>query len=295
MKPRTYWQENPAPRGGLSRRLVRRLLRLRRPAGRCPEPDSTGGLPPRLLVRPAGQHLRVPRADLLLRLAHGAARPQARGRGREPSAGEREGLAPRKKKEREGELLARRELMDLTTLTYLVVGASFALYIGIAFWSKAQGTGDFYVAGKHVHPVANGMATAADWMSAASFISMAGTDRLPRLRRLRVLDGLDGGLRAPRVAARAVPPEVRQVHGPRVHRRALLLADRPGRRGRLPHHHLVHLCRGPDARRRHRLLALPRRGHHHGPAGGHGRRVLLRRARRHEGDHLHPGRPNTAC
>ena len=64
--------------------------------------------------------------------------------------------------------------MDLTTLTYMVVGASFALYIGIAFWSKAQGTGDFYVAGKHVHPVANGMATAADWMSAASFISMAG-------------------------------------------------------------------------------------------------------------------------
>ena len=64
--------------------------------------------------------------------------------------------------------------MDLQTLTYIVVGLSFALYIGIAFWSKAQTTGDFYVAGKHVHPVANGMATAADWMSAASFISMAG-------------------------------------------------------------------------------------------------------------------------
>ena len=64
--------------------------------------------------------------------------------------------------------------MDLTTLTYLVVGGSFALYIGIAFWSRARGTGDFYVAGKHVHPVANGMATAADWMSAASFLSMAG-------------------------------------------------------------------------------------------------------------------------
>ena len=64
--------------------------------------------------------------------------------------------------------------MELTTLTYLVVGGSFALYIGIAFWSRAQTTGDFYVAGKHVHPVANGMATAADWMSAASFISMAG-------------------------------------------------------------------------------------------------------------------------
>ena len=64
--------------------------------------------------------------------------------------------------------------MDLQTLTYLVVGASFALYIGIAFWSQARSTGEFYVAGKHVHPIANGMATAADWMSAASFISMAG-------------------------------------------------------------------------------------------------------------------------
>jgi cation/acetate symporter len=64
--------------------------------------------------------------------------------------------------------------MDLQTLTYLVVGATFALYIGIAFWARAGTTGEFYVAGKGVHPVANGMATAADWMSAASFISMAG-------------------------------------------------------------------------------------------------------------------------
>jgi len=64
--------------------------------------------------------------------------------------------------------------MDLTTLTYIVVGLSFALYIGIAIWSRASSTGEFYVAGKGVHPVANGMATAADWMSAASFISMAG-------------------------------------------------------------------------------------------------------------------------
>jgi cation/acetate symporter len=59
-------------------------------------------------------------------------------------------------------------------MTYLVVGATFALYIGIAIWSRASSTKDFYVAGSHVHPVANGMATAADWMSAASFISMAG-------------------------------------------------------------------------------------------------------------------------
>ena len=64
--------------------------------------------------------------------------------------------------------------MDLQTMTYLVVGATFALYIGIAIWSRASTTKDFYVAGTGVHPVANGMATAADWMSAASFISMAG-------------------------------------------------------------------------------------------------------------------------
>ncbi|MFM1714890.1 sodium:solute symporter family protein [Aeromonas salmonicida] len=64
--------------------------------------------------------------------------------------------------------------MDLQTLTYVVVGLTFALYIGIAIWTRAGSTKEFYVAGGGVHPVANGMATAADWMSAASFISMAG-------------------------------------------------------------------------------------------------------------------------
>jgi cation/acetate symporter len=64
--------------------------------------------------------------------------------------------------------------VDIQTLTYVFVGASFALYIGIAIASRAGSTDDFYVAGGGVHPLANGMATAADWMSAASFISMAG-------------------------------------------------------------------------------------------------------------------------
>ena len=64
--------------------------------------------------------------------------------------------------------------MSLTETTYLVVGASFALYVFIAIRSRAGSTQEFYVAGKGIHPVANGMATAADWMSAASFISMAG-------------------------------------------------------------------------------------------------------------------------
>lgn len=64
--------------------------------------------------------------------------------------------------------------MSTQLLTYVAVGLSFALYIGIAIWSRAGSTKDFYVAGGGVHPIANGMATAADWMSAASFISMAG-------------------------------------------------------------------------------------------------------------------------
>jgi cation/acetate symporter len=64
--------------------------------------------------------------------------------------------------------------MDIQIWTYILVGVTFALYIGIAIWSRAGSTKDFYVAGGGVSPLANGMATAADWMSAASFISMAG-------------------------------------------------------------------------------------------------------------------------
>ena len=64
--------------------------------------------------------------------------------------------------------------MELQTWIWLFIGLSFTLYIGIAFWSRAGSTNEFYVAGGGVHPIANGMATAADWMSAASFISMAG-------------------------------------------------------------------------------------------------------------------------
>lgn len=64
--------------------------------------------------------------------------------------------------------------MDVQVWTYILVGITFALYIGIAIWAKAASTSDFYIAGAHVNPITNGMATAADWMSAASFLSMAG-------------------------------------------------------------------------------------------------------------------------
>ncbi len=66
------------------------------------------------------------------------------------------------------------ESLDVQNWTYILVGVTFAIYIGIAIWSRANSTKEFYVAGAGVSPLANGMATAADWMSAASFISMAG-------------------------------------------------------------------------------------------------------------------------
>lgn len=64
--------------------------------------------------------------------------------------------------------------MTVGAWTFVMVALSFAVYIGVAVWSRARSTGEFYVAAARVHPVVNGMATAADWMSAASFISMAG-------------------------------------------------------------------------------------------------------------------------
>src|SRR5690625_2856447 len=64
--------------------------------------------------------------------------------------------------------------MGIQAWTYILVGVTFTIYIGIAIWSRVGSTSDFYIAGSRVHPLANGMATAADWMSAASFISMAG-------------------------------------------------------------------------------------------------------------------------
>ena len=64
--------------------------------------------------------------------------------------------------------------MDVQTWTYIIVGLTFLVYISIAIWTRASSTNEFYIAGKGVSPLANGMATAADWMSAASFLSMAG-------------------------------------------------------------------------------------------------------------------------
>ena len=83
--------------------------------------------------------------------------------------------------------------MDVQTWTYLIVGLTFALYIGIAIWARAASTGEFYVAGGGVPALANGMATAADWMSAASFISMAGIISFDGFDGSRYLMGWTGG------------------------------------------------------------------------------------------------------
>ncbi|PIY74757.1 MAG: cation acetate symporter [Rhodobacterales bacterium CG_4_10_14_0_8_um_filter_70_9] len=83
--------------------------------------------------------------------------------------------------------------MDQFTLNLLVVGATFAIYIGIAIWARAGSTAEFYAAGQGVHPVLNGMATGADWMSAASFISMAGLIAFTGYDNSSFLMGWTGG------------------------------------------------------------------------------------------------------
>ncbi|WP_299352714.1 sodium:solute symporter family protein [uncultured Shimia sp.] len=83
--------------------------------------------------------------------------------------------------------------MDQFTLNWIFIGASFALYIGIAIWARAGSTSEFYAAGRGIHPVTNGMATAADWMSAASFISMAGLIAFTGYDNSSFLMGWTGG------------------------------------------------------------------------------------------------------
>lgn len=83
--------------------------------------------------------------------------------------------------------------MSVQVLTYIFVVLTFGLYIGIAIWSRSTSTNEFYIAGGHVHPLANGAATAADWMSAASFLSMAGIIAFEGADGARYLMGWTGG------------------------------------------------------------------------------------------------------
>jgi cation/acetate symporter len=148
--------------------------------------------------------------------------------------------------------------MDQFTLNLIVVGASFALYIGIAIWARAGSTSDFYAASRGVNPIVNGAATAADWMSAASFISMAGLIAFVGYGNSTFLMGWTGGyvllalLLAPylRKFGRFTVPD---FIGDRFYSQTARLRGRDLAAG-----HLDHLCDRADDRRWRGLLALPR-------------------------------------
>jgi hypothetical protein len=167
--------------------------------------------------------------------------------------------------------------------------ASFALYLGIAFWARAGSTSDFYVAGGGVHPITNGMATAADWMSAASFISMAGLISNMGYGGAVFLMGWTGGYV---LLACLLAPYLRKFGKFTVPE---FIGDRfysqlcPQRGRALPAGGFADLHHRPDDRRGRDLRALPGRVQRSGHLHRHGHRVRLRRVRRHEGHHLHPG------
>ena len=182
--------------------------------------------------------------------------------------------------------------MDLQTTTYLVVGASASRCTSASPSGRAPATtSEFYVAGGGVHPVINGMATAADWMSAASFISMAGLIANMGYGGGLFLMGWTGGYV---LLAMLLAPYLRkfgkftvpQFIGDRFYSKTRLDGG-----GGLPADGLDHLHHRSDDRRWRGLLPLPGRFQRNRHLHRYGHRVRLRRVRRHEGHHLHPGRP----
>ena len=185
--------------------------------------------------------------------------------------------------------------MPRAWIGYLYMFATIVLYATIGVVSRTSNVSEYYVAGRRVPALFNGMATAADWISAASFISLAGTPVPARLRRPRLRDGLDRRLLPGGPADRALPAQVRPVHHPRLPGGALRRRRQRQRRrgapdrGRRHHHRLLHLRRRADLRGRPDRLALhgrrflgrdlPRPGQHPG--------VLL--PGRHARHHLDPG------
>jgi cation/acetate symporter len=149
--------------------------------------------------------------------------------------------------------------MDQTTLNIIVVGLSFALYFGIAIWARAGSTSEFYAAGRGVNPVINGMATAADWMSAASFISMAGLIAFVGYNNSLFLMGWTGGYVlwpccSPRTcgSSASTPFPSSSATGSTRTPHASWRSS--------AHRHLGHLRDRPDDRRGRGLLPLPRGG-----------------------------------
>ena len=139
--------------------------------------------------------------------------------------------------------------MSTQALTYLFVGLTFSLYIGIAIWSKAKSTNDFYVAGKGVNPIANGMATAADWMSAASFLSMAGLIAFMGRDGSVYLMGWTGGLCPFSFVISSIFKKVWSIHCSRFHRDSILFKHCTIGWCTLLDSYFIYLYRGSNARR----------------------------------------------
>jgi len=181
--------------------------------------------------------------------------------------------------------------MGIFAWTWIIVGASFVLYIGIALWTKATSTADFYAAEQSIHPILNGMATGSDWLSAASFISMAGMISFMGRDGSMYLMGWTGGYV---LLAMLIAPYLRkygkftipQFIGDRYYSQR-----RARHRAMLRDLHLLHLRCRADARRRHCLRALFGDGHQYRRRRRHGLGLHLLHHGRHEGDHLHPSCP----
>ena len=143
-------------------------------------------------------------------------------------------------------------------LGYLFVGFTILVYAIIGVLSRTAQVSEYYVAGRKVPAFYNGMATGADWMSAASFVGMAGTLYALGYDGLAFVLGWTGGFVLVSVLAGAVPAQIRRLYGPRLPGRALWRQSRaPARRDRAGFL-LLHLCGGADLRHRHHRLALPR-------------------------------------
>jgi len=149
--------------------------------------------------------------------------------------------------------------MDVQQWTFIIVGITFALYIGIAIWARAGSTKEFYVAGGGVPPLANGMATAADWMSAASFISMAGLISFMGYDGSVYLMGWTGGYV---LLALLLAPYLRKFGkftvpdfiGDRYYSNVVQCS--PNGSSSLCHHRFVYLCGGADAGGGRSILSL---------------------------------------
>ncbi len=181
--------------------------------------------------------------------------------------------------------------MSILVWTWIITGASFAMYIYIAYATRAKSTGDFYAAEQSVPAYMNGMATGADWMSAASFISMAGLISFMGRDGSFYLMGWTGGYV---LLAMLFGPYLRKYGKFTIPQ---FMADRyysqvdPSDFAPLRHLRIVHLRGRSDARRRRGFLPLHGGLHQPGCYHRYGAGFLLRHTGRHEGDHLHTGFP----